>query len=76
MKIFYLDGRISVSNSVIKCLRTIFFDGDMPNAEAIVSPENEGSKTTRPPCTPLSKISLYYIRLLLIYLITVDLHTS
>lgn len=51
----HLDGIMSVSNSVIKCLRTIFLDGDIPNAEAIVSPEKEGSKTTNPPCTPLSK---------------------
>jgi hypothetical protein len=54
LKLTYLAGRISNSNSVIKCLRTIFFDGDMPNADAIVSPENEDSSTTKPPCTPLS----------------------
>jgi hypothetical protein len=47
---------ISESNSVIKCRRTIFFDCDMPKAEAIVSPVNDGSKTTSPPWTPLSKI--------------------
>lgn len=38
-----------LSNSVIKCLRTIFFDDAMPKAEAIVSPENEDSNTTKPP---------------------------
>lgn len=45
---------MSESNSVIKCLLTIFFDGDMPKAEAIVSPVNDDSNTTNPPCTPLS----------------------
>ena len=48
----------------------IFLDGGMPKAVAIVSPENEGSKTTRPPWTPLSvdikkvkdfKLILFYI---------------
>lgn len=45
----YLAGRISESNSVIKCLRTIFLEGAIPNADAIVSPENDDSNTTSPP---------------------------
>lgn len=45
----YLAGRMSELNVVIKCRRTIFFDCDMPKAEAIVSPVNEGSKTTNAP---------------------------
>lgn len=45
----YLAGRMRDSNSVIKCRRTIFFDCDMPKAEAIVSPVNEGSNTTNAP---------------------------
>lgn len=32
----------------------MFFDGAMPKAEAMVSPEKEASKTTKPPWTPLS----------------------
>lgn len=45
----YLDGRIRESNSVIKCRRTIFFEGAIPNADAMVSPENDDSNTTSPP---------------------------
>lgn len=47
--ITYLDGRIRDSNSVIKCLRTIFFEEAIPIADAIVSPVNEDSNTTNPP---------------------------
>lgn len=44
------------SNSATKCLRIILLDGGIPSAVAIVSPVNDGSRTTKPPCTPLSKI--------------------
>lgn len=47
------------SNSATKCLRIILLDGGIPSAVAIVSPVNDGSKTTNPPCTPLSKINQY-----------------
>lgn len=50
----YRAGKINASNSVDKWRRIIFFDGGIPKAVAIVSPENDGSNTTKPPCTPLS----------------------
>jgi hypothetical protein len=33
----------------------MFFEGGIPSAVAIVSPLNEGSRTTNAPCTPLSE---------------------
>lgn len=45
----YRAGRISASNSAHKCRLIIFFDCGIPKAVAIVSPENDGSNTTRPP---------------------------
>lgn len=50
---------ISASNSATKCLLMMLFEGGIPNAVAIVSPVNEGSKTTKPPCTPLSNFKIY-----------------
>ncbi|KAI9583582.1 hypothetical protein GQX74_005330 [Glossina fuscipes] len=50
----YRAGKINASNSVDKWRRIIFFDGGIPKAVAMVSPENDGSNTTKPPCTPLS----------------------
>jgi hypothetical protein len=32
----------------------MFFEGGIPKAVAIVSPLNDGSRTTSAPCTPLS----------------------
>ena len=51
----YLAGRIKASNSAAKCLLIMFLAGGIPNAVAIVSPLNEGSSTTKAPCTPLSR---------------------
>jgi len=47
-------GKMRASNSVLRCRRIMFFEGGMPRAVAMVSPEKDGSNTTRPPCTPLS----------------------
>lgn len=52
----HLAGMTSASNSATKCLLIILLDGGMPSAVAIVSPVNDGSSTTRPPCTPLSVV--------------------
>lgn len=51
----YLAGTISASNSATKCLRIMLLDGGIPSAVAIVSPVKDGSNTTKPPWTPLSK---------------------
>lgn len=45
----YLAGKIKASNSAAKCLLIIFLAGGIPNAVAIVSPLNEGSRTTKAP---------------------------
>jgi len=37
----------------------MFFEGGIPSAVAIVSPLNEGSRTTNAPCTPLSENKHY-----------------
>lgn len=50
----YLAGRTKASNSVAKWRLIMFLFGGIPNAVAIVSPEKEGSRTIKPPCTPLS----------------------
>lgn len=39
----------------------IFFECGIPKAVAIVSPVNDGSRTTNPPWTPLSVNKLYGI---------------
>lgn len=53
-KMTYLAGRTRASSSVARCRRIMFFDGGIPKAVAIVSPVNDGSRTTSAPCTPLS----------------------
>lgn len=45
----YLAGMTNASNSATKCLLIILLDGGIPSAVAMVSPVNDGSKTTRPP---------------------------
>lgn len=52
----HLAGMTRASNSATKCLLIMLFDGGIPSAVAIVSPVNEGSSTTSPPCTPLSVV--------------------
>lgn len=52
----YLAGKTNASNSAARCLRIIFLDGGMPRAVAMVSPFNDGSKTTNAPCTPESRV--------------------
>lgn len=54
----YLAGMTSASNSATRCRRMMLLEGGIPRAVAIVSPVNEGSRTTSPPWTPLSTIKL------------------
>lgn len=55
----HLAGSINASNSVVKCRRIMLLDCGIPKAVAIVSPENDGSNTTKPPCTPLSEYNFF-----------------
>lgn len=58
----YLAGNTKASNSVIKWRRIILLDCGMPSAIAMVSPLNEGSRTTNPPWTPLSVIKTHLVK--------------
>lgn len=53
----YLAGMTRASNSATRCLLIMLLEGGMPSAVAIVSPVNDGSSTTSPPCTPLSVVT-------------------
>lgn len=53
-KMTYLAGSTSASNSAVRWRLIMFLLAGIPRAVAIVSPLNDGSKTTKPPCTPLS----------------------
>lgn len=60
------------SNSATKCLRIILFEGGIPRAVAMVSPVNDGSRTTNPPCTPLSEFRKIIVKNKIFYLKTTE----